>query len=429
MSSDEFCPIFVPQTVGLDEINAIQGRIQDITMYTIFATLLLTQCIISLILLPIPRIRGLITTIDITPTIKALHPDEEDNKEAKRLSGGVATIIIITAAIILFIIALNSSFFASGTIVGMQNDVEQDNQDYYIMPQIGLASKYTERLADVSLVYTRTCGQYPSSSSACTSINSTSALSIQIADLMDSCDYYATVCARSAPSGSEISLSLYAPINPPLAAYPPAGVFGDTIQQVTMKRPAQNTTIPAFATEVTLIKTVNSQALAFLSLSKQPRYQIHISPAQIEPRALNSTVSPASQLMWPECNNIISVTGKPFKPAYSFHIQYTKRNLNTKTVTIEEHSFSAWILTTVLTIGSTVALQPSIRNAIIKVTDYWKNKAWVQWVVFLLVIFIGPLFMSSAFTAVNNWIFLINGVFVLPLLIAVTYHHVKFASR
>jgi len=202
------------------------------------------------------------------------------------------------------------------------------------------------------------------------------------------------VCRNQASADKSFSISTYTPVIPKLSSYPPPGIFVDKPSTVKNKETATQTTVPVVTLTWSWIEMVSTSALDLLApLTNSKRLQAKID-FDFGTRGINSSFtfvdSGGSSYAhpWPSCDSIAEGS---YEPLLSFVISYQSDSPSNQSYIVSETSLVSWAFATLITLGSVIALKNSLTIYLDKLSNYWRMKQWVRWVLFTLYTLLMPI--------------------------------------
>ena len=205
-------------------------------------------------------------------------------------------------------------------------------------------------------------------------------------------DIYATVCQYRVIPMEPLTIDARTPVYPPLSTYPPPGVFTD--QPLTVQGLSDQTAVSVLSLFWSWTEMVSTSPLDLAArFSTKRRVQARLKP-EIGTRAVNGSYfyndgSDTKEYPWPTCDWLSPIQSK-FVPT-SFHLSYRRDSADNQSYVVSETSLLSWAFSTLVTLGSVIALKSTIANYIDKASHYWRTKQWVRWISFVLYTGLVPL--------------------------------------
>lgn len=336
---------------------------------------------------------------------------KEEIKRRKRASGGVATLII---AVILIIISTTSFVVTSespGTVSYQTNRLSSLQNLMDDKRTLGLIFSFERAFGRVQntfltfidpeqnpyTVIPARCQLPPVSPSRGTDAKfSLDAGTFKTSYTTSQIQTYATVCRSMSPDTVRaFSIGAYGPVSPPLATYPPPGTLTDAPVVVQSREVSTRKTVPVVSFTWMWTEMVSTSVLDLLApVTTKRRLQANAS-YKLSTRGVNDSFvyvdshGGEKTYPWPTCDSFDG-----YEAALSFIISYTHDNPNNQSYVVSETSFVSWAFATLITLGSVIALKPTITKYLDKLSNYWRMKPWAQWVLFSLYTVLMPLPMS-----------------------------------
>jgi hypothetical protein len=391
--------------IGFEDINETRNTLQLIATIVILCAVVFTQLLVFLLLLPIPLVPKLLRVLDLRlsaedflkeqPKEIVLVNEVQGDGGRKRAAGGLSTAIVVAIILIISMTSLvitndepGSVMYRSGKIVGYLN--------MNIDATYGLEFTLPRNIsADQSVLLVEEDYRYTDGSTGCQLRSVNDSKNVFSADIYQSIQRRVSTDFELVPltvcgpvMAGSVNFDIFTPVDPPLKAYPPPEVFNDMINQERLKIAeyrSQVTVLHLYQNWIEMISTSPLDLLA--SVTTKRALQMKIS-TEVSTRNVNDTYSGGSK--WPECYhwNTANVT---YQPLFSVLIHQSGRKFEDASYIVTQSSLVSWAFTTIITIGSIVALKPTITHYVTKMSAYWKMKAALRWTLFAIYTAVVPL--------------------------------------
>ncbi len=392
-------------------MDDIRNSLQLIATIIILSTIVLMQLVVFLLLLPIPQVPKVLRLLDVrlnfddfahNPSEPVLLNEKQQRAEGrKRAAGGFASAIVFAVVVVISMTTLVITHDEPGTVNYSSNRLLGSLP--FKQPNYGVVFTLPHNIsADQSLILSTNqldlnyC-QLPSLNGSRRTFS---------AELFQTYHYNAydlqplTVCAPRIKGHYDfrdmVSAEFFTPVYPPVKSYPPPGVFSDvtTLEEFEVLRMDYN--IPVLHLYVNFIEMISSSPLDLLAaVATQRSLQAKLT-TELTTRRINDTYLEPShnyKYKWPECYefNTPNVTYQPLFSMLLHPFSTNSRYTNNMSYVVSQTSLVSWAFTTIITIGSIVALKPSITHYITKLGEYWKMKPAVRWTLFAVYTLVVPM--------------------------------------
>jgi hypothetical protein len=424
----DYCAAFNSST-GFEDIEYFRKETQIAATAIIATTVVVSQIWLLLLFLPLPQLPKCMRKLDLelnfeeiftkkkkssedktSETDELLSDKKEQTKRRKRAAGGVAT---LTITVILIIVSTTSFVVTSESpgSVSYQSNLLSSTFDLIDRSKTALGlifdfERAVGRVQNTYLVYIdplqsdfgiskqSSCQLTPKTPSPNGVLFSLDVGKFKVnPNQFRGIQTYATVCRSVAPFTSRaFSISAHAPVTPSLSTYPPPGTFTDTPVVVNSREVTTKTTVPVVSLTWTWTEMVSTSVLDLLApLTTSRRLQAKVA-YDLSTRGINGSFTfldargGSVQYPWPTCDSFAG-----YEPALSFIMYYQPSSPNNQSYIVSETSFLSWAFATLITLGSVIALKPTITNYLDKLSNYWRMKLWARWVLFSLYTLLMPL--------------------------------------